>query len=379
MIGRVLFVDDEPHVIDGIRRQIGRKVEVVTATSGDEALRLIREGDPFAVVVSDMRMPQMNGTQLLASVREMAPDTVRMILSGQSDLQQTIDAVNEGQVFRFLTKPCSPELLWKMVETGIEQYRLVNAERELLEKTLNGAVKTLVELVGLANPVAYERAARIKDYAEAIAEALGVGSNWQLRLATILSQLGCIALPAELLTKVHSGTPLDASEQQLYQSHPELGARLIREIPRLDPVARMIAAQMKRPHMDGTLQIAVRWDATQLGAIILRVATELDQLVGLGLSPQTAAQKVVDSWPELPPVMADSLSNMRIDKGEIELRLIELAELAPGMIVDEDLKSRNGIRLVPQGHEITEALMVRLSSVAAGVGVCEPFRVRVQV
>lgn len=379
MIGRVLFVDDEPHVLDGIRRQIGRKVEVVTATSGDEALRLIREGDPFAVVVSDMRMPQMNGTQLLASVREMAPDTVRMILSGQSDLQQTIDAVNEGQVFRFLTKPCSPELLWKMVEAGIEQYRLVNAERELLEKTLNGAVKTLVELVGLANPVAYERAARIKDYAEAIAEALGVGSNWQLRLATILSQLGCIALPAELLTKVHSGTPLDASEQQLYQSHPELGARLIREIPRLDPVARMIAAQMKRPRMDGTLQIAVRWDATQLGAIILRVATELDQLVGLGLSPQTAAQKVVDSWPELPPVMADSLSNMRIDKGEIELRLIELAELAPGMIVDEDLKSRNGIRLVPQGHEITEALMVRLSSVAAGVGVCEPFRVRVQV
>jgi len=112
--------------------------------------------------------------------------------------------------------------------------------------------------------------------------------------------------------------------------------------------------------------------------VILRIATELDQLIAAGLLPQVAIQKLVDSWPALPRSVADSIRCARISTGEVSIRVIGLAELAPGMILDEDLKSRNGIRLVPQGHEVSNAVMIRLRSVAAGVGVCEPFRVRVQ-
>jgi len=379
MTGRVMFVDDEQNVLDGIRRQVGRRADVVTATSGDEALRLIRGSGPFAVVVSDMRMPHMTGTQLLAQVRELAPDTVRMILSGQSDLQATIDAVNEGQIFRFLSKPCSPELLWKGIESGFEQYRLINAERELLERTLSGAVKMLMEVMGLTNPVAYSRAERVRSYAEAIAEALEVGNDWQLQLAAMLSQVGCITLPADLLTRIYSGAKLDPDEKHLYHSHPELGAKLIRGIPRLEQVAKIIAGQMVRPVLGHAHQVASRWEATQLGIVILRIATELDQLIAAGLAPKVALQKLVDSWPELPSSMADAIRGARLTTGEVVVRVIGLAELAPGMTLDEDLKSRNGIRLVPQGHEVTNAVMIRLRSVAAGVGVCEPFRVRVQI
>jgi hypothetical protein len=91
-----------------------------------------------------------------------------------------------------------------------------------------------------------------------------------------------------------------------------------------------------------------------------------------------ALQKLTESWPELPAGVADALRTARIPTGEIVTRAIGLAELAPGMVLDEDLKSSNGIRLVPQGHEVTNTIMVRLRSVAAGVGVKEPFRVRVQ-
>ena len=109
---RVLFVDDEPNVLDSIRRQLRKSCEILTATSGVEALALLKDTGPVALVISDMRMPGMSGAELLAKIRDLYPDTVRMILSGQADLESTISAVNEGHVFRFLTKPCvSPQVL----------------------------------------------------------------------------------------------------------------------------------------------------------------------------------------------------------------------------------------------------------------------------
>jgi DNA-binding NtrC family response regulator len=96
---RVLFVDDEPNVLAGIQHALRKQVELQTATSGAEALRLMGEVGPFALVISDMRMPAMNGARLLAMVREQEPDTVRMILSGQADMEATIAAVNEGHIY----------------------------------------------------------------------------------------------------------------------------------------------------------------------------------------------------------------------------------------------------------------------------------------
>src|SRR5690349_22769547 len=95
---RVLFVDDEPNVLDGIRRQLRNRVELETATSAAAGLDIISRQGPFAVVVSDMRMPEMDGARFLAKVNEIAPQTVRMVLSGQADLESTIAAVNEGRV-----------------------------------------------------------------------------------------------------------------------------------------------------------------------------------------------------------------------------------------------------------------------------------------
>lgn len=378
MSEKILCVDDEPNVLEGIRRHLGRKVTMETATSGADGLRLVQESGPYAVVISDMRMPVMSGTQFLTRVRELAPDSVRMILSGQADLQATIDAVNEGQIFRFLTKPCPPEALWPVVDSGLKQFRLINAERDLLEKTLSGAVKMLTEVVGLANPVAYSRATRVQRYALAIAEALGVGNHWELRLAAMLSQIGCVTLPADVLTKVYSDERLDDDERRLYEMHAELAARLLCSIPRLDGVAEIVAGQMKRPDLTHASQVAGRWDSKPLGTLVLRVATELDQLITRGARPAVALQRLTESWPELPAAIGDALRTARIAEGETLIRSIMLAELTPGMVLDEDLKSGNGIRLVPQGHEVTNTIMTRLRSVAAGVGVKEPFRVRMQ-
>ncbi len=192
---RVLFVDDEPNILDSIRRQLRKSFDVVTANSGIEALALLKDTGPVAVVVSDMRMPGMNGAELLTKIRDQYPDTVRMILSGQADLESTIAAINDGHIFRFLTKPCQEDALRRAVSAGIEQYELVTTRKELLEKTLQGLVEMLTDILGITNPVARRRTGRVRQYSAAIASALKFTMPWDLRLATLLSQLGCITLP----------------------------------------------------------------------------------------------------------------------------------------------------------------------------------------
>src|SRR5579859_935172 len=105
MPDKILFVDDEASVLDGYKRLLHSEFQVDTAVGGEQALNLVRTMGPFAVVISDMRMPVMNGAQFLAQLKQIAPDTVRMLLTGFTDLNAAMEAVNEGNIFRFLTKP----------------------------------------------------------------------------------------------------------------------------------------------------------------------------------------------------------------------------------------------------------------------------------
>jgi len=378
---RVLFVDDEPNVLDGIRRQLRNRVELETATSGSAGLEIIKAQGPFAVVVSDMRMPEMDGARFLAKVNEIAPQTVRMVLSGQADLESTIAAVNEGRVFRFLLKPCNSETLFGVIRNGIDQYRLVNAEKHLLENTLNATVKVLFNVLGLINPLAQRRAAQIQRYAESAAASLNLAPNmWQYHLAAMISQLGCITLPQETLTRALSGQPLSAEEKRLYESHPEIAGKLLGTIPRLEAVAAMVAGQMQVPSRDLASGNPSTWEPEKIGAAILWAAVTFDRHVSLGRIPEQAAQLVNQAAPGLPPAIAAAMvKTLSDDSGLVMTRSVTLRELEDGMVIDADVMSLRGTRLVPRGTEVTATVLDRLRAVAGGVGVVEPIRVSVKV
>src|SRR5262245_61160663 len=200
---RVLCVDDEPNVVEGLALTLRRKFDVATAEDGPSALALLREEPRTAVVISDMRMPGMDGATFLARVRELLPDTVRILLTGQTDLTSAIRAVNDGQLFRFLTKPCPPSNLLAVVEAAVKQHELQCAERILLEQTLHGSIRALTEVLALTNPLAFGRATRIKAHVSELATKLGLKERWQVEVASMLSQLGCITLPTETVEKLY--------------------------------------------------------------------------------------------------------------------------------------------------------------------------------
>jgi len=374
---RVLFVDDEPKILEGIERTFRKQVELQTASSGAEALRLIGESGPFAVVISDMRMPAMNGAQFLAKVREQEPDTVRMILSGHADLEATIAAVNEGHIYRFLTKPCPTERLLAAVEDGLNQHRLLTAEKVLLEQTLSGAVKMLIEILGMLSPAASSRAARLQRYTIELSEALGLASHWEWGLAAFVSQIGCVALPKEVLFKVEACQTLSDEEKGLYESHPEVASRLLAAIPRLEDVAAIVTAQFRSLNNSDLPDDLRQWDIRKAGELLLRAAIEYDRLVSRGASRESAINALRRSTVRFPSTVLKALGRLSTAAKGTMVRQVRLADLTVGMTLDEDLVSPKGIRLVPSGAEVTTTLMIRLTSIAGGVGIAEPFRVRV--
>jgi CheY-like chemotaxis protein len=379
MAASVLFVDDEPHLLDGIARSLRQQFDIRTATSGIEGLRALKAFGPFAVVVSDMRMPEMNGAQFLGRVREVAPETVRIILSGQSDMQQTIAAVNEGNIFRFLTKPCDTPSLSAAVGMAVEQHRLITAEKALLEQTLTGAVNVLIEILTVVTPPAYSRARRLQRYVTALAAALDLGENWQWPLAALLSQIGCISLPKETVAKVEAGQELTEEEHRLFESHPQMAAKMLEAIPRLETVAAIVSSQNAALTDAEAFRELKGLDAKSAGHVLLHAAVAFDRQSMRGGSANAATDALRVAKVKLPPAMLDALRNLPIAGREHAMRSVRLIDLAPGMLLDEPLITRKGVCLVPAGHEVTAALLARLRGIDSDIQVQEPFRVQVPI
>jgi len=361
MSEKILFVDDEPAVLDGYRRLLHRDFQVDTAVGAGEGLAAIGEnrGDPYRVVVSDIRMPEMNGAQFLSRVRTVCPDTVRMALTGHADIETAMDAVNEGAIFRFLTKPCEKEVLAKALNAGIVQYRLVVAERELLEKTLSGTIHVLTEVLSLVNPAAFSRAVRVRGYVQHVASKLHLEAGWRFEAAAMMSQLGCVTLDTDTIEAVYAGGKLSPEEQARFDAHPSVASRLLSGIPRLESVARMIAQQDSIAPSKQT-RVGESADVVAMGAQILRVAIAYDRLRNRGNSHEEALGLLRLRPDQLERSIVDALVGLESEQLQIEVRSCRIPDLECGMILQEDVRTETGLLLVAKGQTITFPLLVRI-------------------
>jgi response regulator RpfG family c-di-GMP phosphodiesterase len=292
MTQKVLFVDDDPNALATFQRNLRKQFDIETALGGEQGLQAINNQGPFAVIVSDLRMPAMDGIQFLTVAKMRAPDSVCIMLTGYVDLQTALEAVNEGIVFRFLVKPCPHDVIVKAVEAGVEQYQLVTGKRALQENTLGSVVEALTATLNLVNPGAFNHATRVRRYVGDIAEQLQLSNQWQLEVAAMLSQLGCVTLSPNLLDKIAAGERLTDNEQEAYSSHPSVGSKLVAHIPQLEPIARMIEGQQRPLNSYAVLPASVQERDIALGAQILRVAIDLDRMVTSGMSPKTVLVKL---------------------------------------------------------------------------------------
>jgi response regulator RpfG family c-di-GMP phosphodiesterase len=369
MLKRILCVDDEPNVLQAFERQLRRQFELKTALGPELGLRALAEDGPFAVVVSDLRMPGMNGIEFLARVRQTAPDTVRVMLTGDADLGATIKAVNEGKIFQFLNKPCPADMFARTLESALEQYRLITAERELLESTLRGSIGVLSEILSLVNPSAFSRGHRIRRYVQQMAEKLNLPDRWQYELAAMLSQIGCVTVPPDVLEKSYGGRTLNAEEQQILSSQSQIGHSLLAKIPRLENVARMVADQR-----DGWNEKNTSPDLVKIGAHLLRVTLDFDDFMIKGGSLDTVLARM-RSRKEYNPEFVSALEQVHVEEATRETRMVKVWQMKTSMIINASVFSKSGLLLLAKGQEVTSSAIARLDSFARTIGVVEPINV----
>jgi response regulator RpfG family c-di-GMP phosphodiesterase len=368
MTNKILCVDDEPKILEAFERQLRRQFDLQTAAGPEKGLQAISESGPFAVVVSDLRMPGMNGIEFLSRVRQTAPDAVRIMLTGDADLSAAMMAVNEGNIFQFLTKPCPADMLARSFQASLKQHQLITAERELLEQTLQGSIGALIEVLSLVNPAAFSRTHRIRRYVRHLAEQLKLADRWQYELAATLSQIGCVVVPPEVMDKSHLRRTLTAHEQEILSSQGMVGRNLLAKIPRLGKVAQMVAEQTA--NWNGTESS----DPVLIGAQLLRVALDFDEEVQQGKS-LGEAMSLLRARRQHNPKFIDALRQLQIEVSKNQIRLVNLDQLKPGMHIEADLYSKTGLLLLAKGQEVTESAIARLTSFASLFGVAEPISV----
>jgi len=357
---RVLCVDDEPQILEGLSLHLRRHCDLETATSGAGGLAILERDPSIAVVISDMRMPGMDGAAFLSRAREVAPDAVRLLLTGQADVEGAIAVVNEGGIFRFLTKPCPPATLLAAVEAAVRQHRLVTAERVLLQQTLLGSVQALTDVLALISPAAFGRTMRIKQLVSELVEALGVTEKWQVEVAAMLSQLGAITLPPETAERAYYGRPLHFEEQKLVANLPSLTEKLLGNIPRLEAVREILRLYAKPRLPEVPEEAETRAHVVALGAQVLRVAVDFDALESSGSLPELSVATMRGREGSYDRRVMDALVELRGGTDASDVRELPMSGLRVGMILAEDVELQSGALLVARGYEITERFLERI-------------------
>ena len=376
---RVLFVDDDAKILSSFRRILAGTFELETALGPKEALNLIAGKRTFAVVVSDLKMPDMDGIELLEKIRQAKPDTVRIMLTGFADLDAAMNAVNRGHVFRFLSKPCDPDTLLATVEAGVEQYRLVTSERVLLERTLKGCVEVMSETLSLVNPEAFARSARVQRFVRTLCQQFNPPGQWGFEIAAMLSQLGAIMLSEETVAKIAKGQKLTEEERQLSEMVPEIGRGLLARIPRLGGVAKMIAYQAKNFDGTGIPRDNVEGEDIPLGGRLLKLALDFDAEVVRRKSWGKAFLELEKVSERYDPQLLYYLEGALGVEARYVKKSIKVADLCLGMVLNQDVKSSSGVFLARKSLEVSRVLLSKLRGFSEKLGVVEPIEVLIPI
>jgi response regulator RpfG family c-di-GMP phosphodiesterase len=372
---RILFVDDDPNVLSAYQRTLRKRYTLDTASSGDAGLALLEKDGPYAVIVADMQMPGMNGVDFLKNAMQKSPDSVRLMLTGNADQKTAVDAVNQGHVFSFLSKPCPSESLEAALENALRQHELIRAEKELLEETLNGSIKVLTEILAIVDPEAFGHAQRLREEIRGVAKWFGVPRAWEYELGAMLSQIGTVAIPPTVLSRYRTQQGLSPTEKEMIASIPEIGANLIVNIPRMAPVAEIVRYQRKNFDGTGFPNDSVAGENIPMGARILRV---LSDLVRVEAGRKTRAEAFVQLKlktgvydPKVLEAVASSF-DLYIGAEQGEMKHIPFSELTIGHVLASDILTKDGTLVVGTGAQISGALLRKLENFREVVGLKEP-------
>ncbi|GIM96088.1 response regulator [Paractinoplanes toevensis] len=366
----VLLVDDENEILEALALQLRRDHKVLTAASGDDALRVLADSGPVAAVISDLRMPGMDGVELLRRVQLEYPDTTRVLHTAQSDLSAAISAINDGGVYRYLAKPVKSDELRATVQDAVELHGRSTTERHLLDTTLKSSIQAVFGCLELASPAAFARAGRIRTRVAELCAMMQLEALWEIEVAAMASQLGAVTIPPSVLAKLDKGLPCTEEEQQMIDAMPGVAVELLKGIPMMEDVLEIVRGlspgRVKNPTKPQSPLIEAAID-------VIRTAMDFETLESRGMELESAITVLECRDHSALNVLSALREVNGLDKvAEKQVRGLKVGELEVGMRVAEDIAATNGLVLIGRGMVVTSLLLDRLDNYARMIEIIEP-------
>lgn len=353
MNNKILCVDDEELILKGFQLNLRKDFELHVASNGVEGLEVFEREGGFSVVLSDMRMPQMDGATMLGEVKKRDPEVVTVLLTGHTDFESAMSAVNSGSVFRMLAKPCPPEELINALRASVEQNDLIRSKRILLDKTLRGAVDALAHSLSIAKPLFFGRAQRVRRLSNELAELMDVSNSWRVDVASVFSQIAYITLPRSVSDDVYYKKKLSSDVKELVKQLPQDTQKVIEKIPGLEEVDEILQKVDIQYRFDQNDDKGVR-----LLASVLRVALDFDYYEELGHERHVIVKTLREHSKDYDPIVTEALAKL-VDMSEQKFHFKEVSfdQLFVGMRLAEDLKIDGGFLLASSGADVDRQLL----------------------
>ena len=383
---RILFIDDDTRLLDGLRRKLHNSdYDLTMAVEGREALEAVRSGSPIAVAVCDMRMPGMDGVEVLEQIAKLSPNTTRIMLTGNADQKTAIDAVNKSRIFRFLTKPCPDEELTMALDAGIRQYQLVTAEQELLQQTLAGSIKVLTEVMTMVAPEAFKDASKIRDWVKLITAGLNTDKLWVIEIAALISPIGLMAIPENIQERHRLNKRLMDSEREILARAPQIASNLIANLPRMGDVAEILKYQWKGYDGSGVPNDNVAGQEIPYGARMLKILGDLASVTDGAVPDHQGIAHLMANREHYDPTLLDIITSHLStedaangalgDSETVKYLTLKISALMPGDLLITDIVRDDGSLLLARSVRLSEVQVEKLRNINQLITLIEPVEV----
>jgi response regulator RpfG family c-di-GMP phosphodiesterase len=379
-VDQILVVDTDTKVLEAFVRLFQHKGKVVTHTETEGALKWLKENGGVSVIVTALNVPGRGGSAFLHAAELLAPQATRIILTTETSVDRLKEAVNERHIFMFLNKPCSATEITAAVDAALAYHAQLAYERQMLEKTLSGSVKLLIEMLALFHTEAFRRTPIMRAQALKIAKRLSIKRTWELEMAVMFSPLGEALLPREILGRYRAAKTLTDQERRVLATAPAQTKQLLKNIPQLEKVAEVLYLSGRGFDGSGFPEDGPIGKDIPLNSRIIKLLTDLWYA-----SPETgvdaaAFEALTINKRQYDPHLLEIAKACLLDEVEAPLQrkisACYIRALKPGdILVDDALTEGTHELVLSSGHVLTETTIRRLEQFDKVTGVRQPIRV----
>lgn len=353
MAKKILFVDDDQSLLNTMERNLAFEFEVATADGCEAALAVVDEQGPFSVAVVDMQMPQTNGIQTIAKLRERMPEAVFIMLTGNQDVGTAVQAINDGHVFRFISKPCEVNEIKRALTAAQDQHNLVIAEKELLYGTFMGSINLMTDIIEMDG----NRQIDTRRMAATIASlysSLELKLGWEEKIAARICLVGIAMLEPQEVLEFESLDPQSDEHKALVSKVFTQSSKMIAKIPRLGWIAEVFLYAPKIESYN------LKTQRREVVAVCLKVAFYWNYLTLRGLSVEEATSTLRTIMPNMNSNIVAGIGCLDDNRDAHALIKVGVKDLVEGMVPNVDINSPMGERVISRGRRMTRTVIENL-------------------